>query len=167
MKIALGTTSKDKRVFLDEVLNELQSPFEIEQVDVKSGVSDQPVSSSETKKGSINRAKNALEESKSSDFGLGIEVGYHSDKNGDYEMFCWASIVDRKGKIFSAQSHKLKLPGFHQKVLKENKYLGEYVRLFLKENQDPVSQHIGIIIRDRKPFIQTAIKSALIYYLQH
>jgi len=166
MKIALGTTSEGKRKYLEEVLEELQTPIEIESIDVNSGISEQPLSNLETKRGSIHRARKAIKKSHSADFGLGIEIGYHPDENGDFEMFCWASIVDRSGKALSAQSHKIRLPAFHQQVLKEKKYLGDHVCKFIAENSDSVSQHIGIIIRDRKPFIQTAVKSVLIYYLQ-
>lgn len=164
MKIAVGTTSKQKIQFLEEVLKELGQVYSLQVVDVPSGVSDQPISSRETKKGSLNRAKSALIQSETADFSLGIEVGYDLNSKGNYKMFCWASLVDKKGIQISAQSHKLLLPAFHQNVLKENKYLGEYVRQYLNENSDEISQNIGIIIRDRKPFIQTAIKLVLLNY---
>jgi len=166
MKIALGTTSEGKRKYLEEVLEELQTSMEIESIDVGSGVSEQPLNNLETKRGSIHRARKAIRKSHSADFGLGIEVGYHPNKNGDFEMFCWASVTDRSGKTLSAQSHKIRLPAFHQQVLKEKKYLSDYVRKFIEENLNSVSQHIGIIIKDREPFIKTAVKSVLIYYLQ-
>jgi len=166
MKIALGTTSESKRKYLEEVLEELQISAEIESIDVDSGVSEQPLNNLETRQGSIHRARKAIKKSHPADFGLGIEIGYHPNKNDVFEMFCWASIDDSYGKSLSAQSHKIRLPFFHQQVLKEKKYLGDHVCKFLAENPDSVSQHIGIIIRDREPFIKTAVKSALIYYLQ-
>lgn len=73
--------------------------------------------------------------------------------------------MNKNSKQISTQSHKLLLLLFHQKILKEKKYLGEYVRQYLAENPDPISQHIGIVIRDRKPFIQTSVKSVLLNYL--
>jgi len=136
----------------------------LEPANVSSGVSDQPTSSKETKKGSINRAKNALAKSKKTVFSLGIEVGYALNHQRDYEMFCWATIIDNEGRQISVRSHKLLLPTFHQKILKENKYLGEFVRQYLDESPGELEQHIGIIIRDRKPFIQTAVKSAILNY---
>lgn len=164
MKIAVGTTSKQKIQFLEEVLRELGLVYSLESFDVASGVSDQPVSSMESKRGSFSRAKAALAQSGKADFSLGIEVGYHPNKKGDYKMFCWVSLIDKNGQHLSAQSHKLLLPKFHQRILKENKYLGEFVRQYLNENPEEISQHIGIIIRDRKPFIQTAIKLVLLKY---
>lgn len=163
IKIALGTTSEQKRAFVEEILKELEIAAETISVEVASGIAEQPITSAITKKGSVNRAKRALEKT-GADIGLGVEIGYHKNKIGDYEMFCWTTLVEKTGKSFSAQSHKLLLPKFHQQILKENKYLGEYVREFLKLYPDPVSQNVGIIIRDRKPFIQTATKMVLLNY---
>lgn len=167
MKIALGTTSEGKRKYLEEVLKDVGVSASIESVEVESGISEQPITSLETKRGSINRAKKALLRLGEADFGLGIEVGYHPNKDGNYEMFCWASSVDRAGKVLSKRSHKIVLPEFHQQVLKENKYLSDYVRVFLSENSDPVSTYIGVMIRDREPFIKTAILSVLAYHLRY
>lgn len=164
IKIAVGTTSEQKLQFLDEVLIELKLKTKIESFNVPSGVSDQPISNKETRQGSINRAKSVLKLSSKTNLGLGIEVGYHLNKNKNYEIFCWATIVDKSGRKISARSHKLLLPTFHQKILKENKYLGDFVRQYEVENQDKFHQEIGMIIIDRKPFIQTAVKTVLINY---
>lgn len=165
MKIAVGTTSDQKIGYLREVLDDLQIVAELLPIDAPSGVSDQPISSDETKAGSINRAKGAIAKAESADFSIGIEVGYHLDDNGDYEMFCWASISDNDGKITSAQSHKMLLPEFHQNILKTNQYLGDHVERFLSENTDEASQEIGNIICFRKPFIEAAIRSVFKLYL--
>lgn len=165
MKLAVGTTSAMKLEFLAETLKELKLDYSLAPFDVPSGVSEQPISSEETKKGSINRAKAALANCKDADMGIGIEVGYHPNQDGNYKMFCWASIVDRSGRQVSSQSHKLLLPPFHQKVLKDDRHMGEHVQQYLAENLDDLSQEIGTIIRFRKPFIQTSIKLALLEYL--
>ena len=84
MKIAVGTTSKQKIQFLEEVLRELGQVYSWESFDVMSGVSDQPISSKETKRGSLNRAKTALTLCNEADYSIGIEVGYHPNKKGDF-----------------------------------------------------------------------------------
>jgi len=76
LTIAVGTTSLQKISYLKEVLKELKIKSIIKSVEVKSEVSNQPITSSETKTGSINRAKNALRKIENVDFALGIEVGY-------------------------------------------------------------------------------------------
>ncbi|MFA6518792.1 MAG: DUF84 family protein [Candidatus Shapirobacteria bacterium] len=165
MKIALGTGSERKRAVLEGVLVELGVKATIESFEVLSGVANQPISSKETKRGAINRAKNALAKFNEADCSLGIEVGYQKNRKSDYEMLCWAALISRDGKRFLARSHKLLLPKFHQNILKKNKELGDFVRQYLAENPDPVCQHIGIIIKDRIPFIETAVKLVLLKYL--
>jgi len=166
LKIALGTTYKQKINYLREVLDELDVKAKIIPIEVKSGVSSQPLTSTETKKGSINRAKEAFRKIDKADLGLGIEIGYEKNLQGKYEILCWATIIDKKKKQISFQSHQFLMPEFHQKILKENKYLGDYVREYLKTKNDKITQEIGIILRDRKPFITNALYNALIHYLK-
>lgn len=166
LKIAMGTTYEQKISYLKEALDELDVKAEIIPVEVKSGVSSQPLTSAETKKGSINRAKEALEKINEADLGLGIEIGYEKNSSGKYEMLCWVTIFDKEAKQISVQSHQFLMPVFHQKILKENKYLGDYVREYLKTKNNKIIQEIGIILRDRKPFIINALHNALIHYLK-
>ena len=165
LKIALGTTYKQKIKYLQEVLKKLDLQAKIIPLAVESGVASQPLSSSETKKGSINRAKAALNEFKKADFGLGIEIGYEKNSSGKYEMLCWVTVFGQKGYQISIQSHQFLMPRFHQQILKENKYLGDHVREYLKEKNNKVEKEIGIILRDRKPFITNALHNALVHYL--
>jgi len=166
LKIAVGTVSEPKINFLKEVLNKLKIKAEIIAVEVKSGISHQPLSSKETKKGSINRAKRALNKISDADFGIGVEIGYQKNLIKKYEMLCWATIIDKKEGIISCESHHFLLPEFHQAIVKKGKYLGEYVRDYLRISDDKIIQKIGIIIRDRKPFIINALENALIHYLK-
>lgn len=165
LTIALGTTYKQKIDFLKEVLDEISIKAKIIPIKVESGVSDQPISSKETKQGSINRAKKALESINDADCGIGIEVGYKKNNEGKYEMLCWTTIIDKKDIQISAESHHFLLPDFYQDILRKNKYLGNYVRDYLKISNDKAVQEIGIIIRDRKPFITNSLYNALLHYL--
>lgn len=167
MKIALGTESKKKRELLEEALSQFGIDYTLEVFPVPSGVSDQPITRAETKRGSVNRAKRALKQSIDADIGVGIEVGYHRDRHGEYEMFCWATIIDNKDKITSAQSHSLILPAFYQDIIHKNLYLGDHVDTYLELQTTQIHQHVGVLIKERHEFIGTAIKSALIHYLNH
>lgn len=166
--IAVGTTSTQKISYLREVLKELGIKSVVKSIEVKSGVSDQPITSGETKIGSINRAKNALKEKeiKNADFALGIEVGYHKYLKNKYEMFCWTTIVDKYGHKISSQSHKFLLPEYHQKVLQSSKYLGDNLDGYSIKSKDSIGTYIDNIIRHRKPFITNALKDTLIRYLR-
>lgn len=164
-KIALGTSSEQKIGYLEEVLRELGVEAELIPNDVKSGISEQPMTARETKRGSINRAKEALMKNPEVDFALGIEVGYHANKEGKYEMFCSATILDNDGNMVSKESHRFLLPKFHQDVLNKNLYLSDYVEDYFKTSNHPIVQHVGEIVRGRKPFITSAIKNAFIFYI--
>ena len=67
-RVAVETTSDPKIKYLREVLDGLKVMAKLVSVDVKSGVSEQPITSEETKQGSTNRAKGAFEMEKDADF---------------------------------------------------------------------------------------------------
>lgn len=166
LKIAVGTTSKQKIGYLKEVLNEIGISAEIVPTEVKSGVSDQPITEEETQTGSINRAKAAFEKVEDADFGIGIEVGYHKNKDEDFEMFCCTSIFGKGEAMASCFSTKFLLPDFHQQILKVNKYLGEYVNKYKEEVDEPVINYTRELVRGRKPLIIEATRNVLLQFLE-
>lgn len=167
LKIAVGTTSEPKLKYLKEVLKELKVKAKLFSVEVQSGVSEQPNTTEETERGSINRAARASEKVEGSDFAMGIEVGYHRNKNAEYEMFCWVTIIDKDGYQISNQSHRFLLPKYYQKVLDNGLFVNEHLNGYLenKKSAPQTRKHIDEIVRHRKPFIENAIKNALIRYL--
>ena len=166
LKIALGTAYEQKINYLKEVLDDIGVRAEIIPVEVKSGISSQPLTSAETKKGSINRAGEALRKINKVDLGLGVEIGYEQNSQGKYEILCWVTIIDKKGNQISAQSHRFLLPKFHQEILKKNQFLGDYVRDYYKNSDDKIIQCLGELIRNRKSFMINALYNALIHYLK-
>ncbi len=166
LNIAVGTTYDQKINYLKEILTELGLEANILAAKVESGVADQPMTSLETKRGSINRAKEALLKNPEADFAIGVEVGYDLNEDKKYEVFCWASIVDKQGNTISHTSDRFLLPKFHQEVLKKNLNLSDYVREYFKLSNDNLTKYVGEIIQWRKPFITTAIRHALIHYLK-
>jgi non-canonical (house-cleaning) NTP pyrophosphatase len=163
--IAIGTTSEQKINYLKEILRELKIKAEIIPIQIESKISNQPKSTKETKQGSINRAKESLKQLKEVDFAIGIEVGYHKNNQEKYEMFCWVTIVDKNSYQLSSQSDKFLLPKYHQAILKTNKYLGDNLDEYIKKSKNLIKKYIDNIIRYRKPFIESALKKALISYL--
>lgn len=161
MKIAVGTLSEQKLGYFSEILDKMNIIAEVLAVEAASGVSDQPVTSGETKRGSINRARTALESHPEADAAIGIEVGYHPNKDGDYKIMCWVTLVDFAGREVSVRSHKLLLPQFHQRILKADQNLGDFVRQYINDVNDQSMKELGEIIRSREPFIKTALQLAL------
>ena len=167
IKIAVGTTSEYKLGFLKELLNELKIAENVELFPVKaeSKVSEQPISEKETKKGSINRAKAALKHSREAECGLGIEVGYHKNKEGKYDIFCYATIVNRQKVKISCVSHKFPLPKFHQEKLDSNLYLGDHTEIYHKDTNHPAKKYLGEMLDSRKLIIQDALRQVLLRYI--
>ena len=167
IKIAVGTTSESKIKYLKNVLKELKIKAKLFPVAIQSGVSEQPKTTEETERGSFNRAARASEKVVGADFAMGIEVGYHRNRNAEYEMFCWVTIIDKSGYQISNQSHKFLLPKYYQEVLNKDHYVNEYLDGYLKNKKDKnvAKKHIDNIVRYRKPFIENALKHALVRYL--
>lgn len=165
MKIAVGTTSEQKIGYLKEVLDEIGIKAEIVSVEALSGISEQPTSEDETSQGSINRAREALKNASSADFGIGIEVGYNLNSKNQYVMFCCTTLVDKSSFIETCQSSSFLLPEFHQTILKEGKFLGEHVREYKKDIDEPVTNYIRELVRGRKPLIKESIRNVLLAYL--
>lgn len=164
IKLAVGTISEQKLGYLREVLSEIGIEADLFPVKVESGVSEQPLSDEETRSGSLNRAKNALEITSLADYAIGIEVGYHKDDSDKYEIFCWATIIDRKNSSISKKSHGFFLPEFYQNKIRNNLYVGDHLENYFAYSPEPIVQHIARMISDRKTFITKAIEHALIYY---
>jgi len=133
---------------------------------VSSKVSDQPLTEDETILGSINRAKQAVKESQDVDIGLGIEVGYHKEKSGNYEMFCYATIAEKDGNIISSCSHKFLLPKMYQEVLKNNEEMHNYVDEYYKKDNHPATQYLAKMIDEREPFIIEAVRGIILKYFR-
>ena len=165
LKIAVGTKSGQKIGYLREVLGELGIEADIIPNDVGSGVSDQPITSEETKTGSINRAREALKKHSDPDFAIGIEIGYHKGEHGKYEMFCWATVIDNHGHIISQESHRFLLPKFYQELISNKLYLGDYVEKYSETVDTQSKKHLAELFNDRKSFITVAVKNALMIYL--
>lgn len=134
-------------------------------VKAESRVSDQPLTSNETRRGSMNRARGALKEANKADIGMGIEVGYQKVR-GRYQIFCWTSIIDRAGLVISHQSTRFPLPDFHNKKVTSGKQLGLHVREYFALSRDPITKYLGELLRNRRPFIYDATIHGMLRYLK-
>lgn len=166
MKIALATTSKYKIHAVKGVIHELEFDCEIDSVNAESEISDQPHSKNETMQGSINRSKNALKLSETSDIGLGVEFGYEPFEDGTFHMVCWAAIATRNGEIFTAHSSSLELPKLLTEALISNTDVGT---VFDKEIKNMPKEFMAVdyfvaYMRKRQP-IQECTRNVLIRYL--
>jgi non-canonical (house-cleaning) NTP pyrophosphatase len=164
--IAAGTLSKKKLQYLKNTLKKFKIDAEVVAVEVSSEISHQPENEKVTMRGSTNRARNALRKVPEATFGLGIEMGGDFNKAKKRETFCYASIVDRDGKVYSARSFGLKQPKIYADILKQGKILGEFRHDFRnnKKHKGHIYEYLGSMLEYRKPFIVNALEKVLIYY---
>ena len=117
VKIAVGSVSEQKLGYVEKILQEIGLAAELLPAAVPSGVVEQPLTGEATETGAKNRAQGALEQTPEADFALGIEVGYHQNERGNFEIFCCAAVCDHGGFAETCFSSRFLLPEFHQKVL--------------------------------------------------
>lgn len=167
MRIALGTVSKQKKKFLEKTMEELEIPTVVDLHQVLSDISDRLGNDDEVKESSVKRAKKALDEDKKADFSLGIECGYGLDSKGNYEMFCWATLIDKNGKRISARSKKLLTSVFSEQKIKKQKKIIESVRQFVSKNLNSFiyTPCVEPVNKESNPMIQEAIKTVISDYL--
>jgi len=146
MKVTVGSKnpvkiSAVKQAFLTVFPDET---WEVVGIDVKSGVSDQPMSDKESIKGATNRANRALRQAKS-DFGVGLEGGLQ--KIGKYWFDCgWIVIVKKNGEIGIGSTIKMITPERLMKLIHEGTELGAANDIvFGKKNSKHAEGHFGLM----------------------
>lgn len=95
-------------------------------VNVKSGVSNQPMSDEESIKGAVNRAKSALKSVKNADYGVGMEGGLHQIGKNWFESG-WIAIINKEGKQGLGTCARWQVSG---KVMNRLKEKGELANIF-------------------------------------
>jgi len=83
--------------------------FIVSGVEAKSGISNQPLSDKETKKGANNRIESAKIISPGADFYMAFEGGVE-DHDGVMEEFAWSVVVSKEGKRGEARSASFVVP---------------------------------------------------------
>lgn len=114
---------------------------EVKGEEVPSGVSVQPVGEEETRRGALNRARQALAlyEKEGAEFGVGLEGGITYLEEEVYTN-AWCAIVDRKGNSSFGGGLIMPLPPVIQRDLKAGFELGDATdRLYKVQN----SKHSG------------------------
>jgi inosine/xanthosine triphosphatase len=139
----------------------------VEKVEVNSGVSDQPLSDEETRKGAIIRAKNAKKSFKDADFWVGIEGGIES---GDFSLtaFAWVVILsaDKSGE---SRTTTFQLPTKVAELIAQGYELGHANDIvFGQTNSKQKHGAVGLLTKnqiDRTALYQQAVQLALVPFI--
>ena len=117
--------------------------------DADSGVSEQPRSDEETRRGARNRAKNACNEYPQADFWIGLEGGIEVI-DGQLMAFAWMAALDANGRIGEARTVTLPLPPAIKTLMDQGLELGEANdRVFSTSNSKQKGGAFGLFTNGR------------------
>jgi inosine/xanthosine triphosphatase len=124
LKAVIGSKNPAKIKAVEKALLSLDLAAEIINIDVDSGVSNQPISDQETVNGAIHRAKQALLNSEA-DIAVGLEGGVVLEQSKDVMICNWGALVDREGNEYIAGGARIPLPGYFKGYLLKGMELGD------------------------------------------
>ena len=138
--------------------------FQVEDVSVPSGVSDQPIGQEETFDGAFNRANNARKEVPDADFWVGIEGG-NLKIGREMEVMAWVVVLDRH-RIGKARTAGFYLPPKVVELVNQGYELGHADDIvFGVDNSKQTMGSAGLLtegVMDRLRFYVPAVVLALI-----
>jgi len=138
MKILLGSDSESKFNTLKEVI-----PREnIVPLAVNPDITEQPLDIETTTKGSVNRARNAIQAYRSDfDYSVGMEAGLEM-VDSIYNLVCIVSLIDKKGKVMTTQSGYVPLPKEVSDAVTRGEEFGTAVRDYQKKENSTVVKEL-------------------------
>lgn len=165
INIAIGTNSAYKIHAIKKALYEIDFDFNAVHGSTNSGISEQPHKPGETKKGSINRARNILGNNPESDLGLGVEFGYEPIEEKFY-MVCWATVITSDGKVFSEQSSTLELPPmFNENLIHDMDISDDLDKVLNKLDESKESHRVFKQFIWKRRVIYESVSNVMLRYL--
>lgn len=159
MKVVVGSKNKDKVKIVEDALKNLHLDVDIDSVEVDSGIADQPLDREITKKGAINRAKNARKSKPEADFWIGLEGGLH-EYDEEYHLVTLACLIDKEGNQYIDEGEEIHLPEEVSKRAKKGEWFGDVIREYSKNNE--IDENL---ITRLAPFTR-AVQSSYVEYLK-
>ena len=134
MIILLGTTSEQKINIAKQFFKEKNIIVDFVPTEVNSDISDQPFGEDLIIQGSINRARNAIQNTNNYnyDLSIGFEGGIgETDTTGYY--LCAISILDAQKNVYTGVSRKNPIPDQVMRQVKNGAYFATVIREFEKD----------------------------------
>ncbi len=161
IRVAVGSTNRVKVEAVREVMESIYGSVRVYAVDAKSGVPDQPFES-ETHRGAVNRAKEALGDR---DLSVGIEAGVF-ELYGELMDIQHCAIIDQKGRITVGMGSGFAYPKDIADLVRGGLTIGQAVDKVYEKNAVGHSEGaIGLLskgIMDRKELTKQSILAAMI-----
>ena len=143
---AVGSRNPIKIACVAEAIAEFWAEAQAVGSDTDSQVSAQPSSDQEMFAGALNRARQALDQTPTADYGVGIEGGILDVEEGMW-AYAWVVVVDRHDGLGTGQTGRFKLPeGVARLIRDEGLELGEADdRFFGRSNSKQQEGAIGLL----------------------
>ncbi len=170
MLIAVGSRNPIK---LAAVLEAFQSiwpdkSWQVVGTDIKSGVSDQPMSDKESLKGATSRATQALQQT-SADYGVGLEGGLQ-EIDGIWYDCGWIVITSKEGLTGRGSTIRMEVSPQIMELIDQGKELGTANDIIFKtENSKQANGHFGLMTNDvitRQQGYRDGVIAALARFVQ-
>lgn len=139
MHICVASTNPAKTDAVALALEHMAIPARLESRQAASGVSAQPFSIEETRRGAINRAQHALG---GCDMAIGLEGGVY-ELEGKLYLCNWGALATADGKLFTAAGAQVPLPDAIEQQLRTGKELGPVMDNYAQETG--IRHHKGAI----------------------
>lgn len=148
MRVAVGSRNPVKVEAVRQAFERVwpEQAWEVQGVEVPSGVSNQPMSDEESIRGAHNRASGAIS-ALDADYGVGLEGGMQH--TGDQWLDCgWIAVVDRQGRKGLGSTIKMVVPERMVRMIHEGLELGEVIDIvFERQNSKQAEGHFGLMTR--------------------
>ena len=168
MKIVGASKNPVKMDAVKEGLSSfITEEFELIDVSVESGVSDQPMSDAETLSGALNRVQEAINQYPDRDYYVGLEGGVEQHGTG-LMAFAWM-VISNGETAGKARTASFFLPPEVAKLVHDGMELGHADDIvFKKNNSKQQNGAIGLLTNDaitRKSLYLPAVQMAFIPFL--
>jgi inosine/xanthosine triphosphatase len=121
--------------------------FEVEGVNVPSGVPDQPMGDDETYQGALNRAENAKRDFPNADYWVGMEGGL-TDENNIMEAYAWMVVLS-KNMMGKSKTATFELPDKVAQLVRQGMELAQADdQVFNRTNSKHKNGAVGILTDD-------------------
>ena len=122
MEIAIGTTNKAKIQAVQTIVNQYFDNITYTYFKAASQVSDQPMTTEETRLGAVNRANNTSTATEAA-LSFGLEGGV-TEIAGEMYVCNWGALTLADGTIFTAAGAQIRLPQEIAQEIRSGKELG-------------------------------------------
>ena len=163
MIVLLGTTSEQKiNIIKKNLMEVLDSPFNLIPYKVNSEVSNQPLDLQTTKQGAENRMLNAIEHHNGTyDYSIGLEGGLVKKDNNIFHLVCVAAIKSFHGRFSFGTSDLIPLPKTVSGLIEKGEQFGKVIRDYYKESNfdEAEDEVISELISREVSFSQAFIRA--------